>query len=53
MPKKPTSWNSIVPGDIISFQYKSPTSGESMKTHTIMVLNPKFPNTLNDGTTKF
>ena len=53
MPKIASAWNAIVPGDIISFQYKSLISGESMKTHTIMVLNPKFPNTLKDGTTKF
>ena len=53
MPKIASAWNAIVPGDIISFQYKSLISGESMKTHSIMVLNPKFPNTLKDGTTKF
>ena len=53
MPKQPTNWNKIVPGDIISFQYKSKVSDKPLRTHSIMVLNPKFPNTLKDGTKKF
>jgi hypothetical protein len=53
MPKQLTDWSRIIPGDVISFQYKSPTSGKPLRTHTIMVLNPKYPNTLKDGTQKF
>ena len=53
MPKQPTNWNKIVPGDIISFQYKSKVSDKPLRTHSIMVLNPKFPKKLKGGVQKF
>ena len=53
MPKQPTNWNKIVPGDIISFQYKSRVSDKPLRTHSIMVLNPKFPKKLKGGVQKF
>ena len=39
-----TSWNEIEPGDIITFKYKSKSTGKS-RTQTILVLNPKFVST--------
>ena len=36
-----TSWNEISPGDIITFKYKSKSTGKN-KTQTILVLNPKW-----------
>ena len=53
MPKQATNWNKIEPGDIISFQYKSKVSDKPLRTHTIMILNPKYPKTLKGGITKF
>ena len=47
--KIPTNWNSVIPGDIVSFRYK-PKSGEAAKIETILVLNPKINVTLKDGT---
>ena len=39
-----TSWNEISPGDIISFKYKSKSTGKN-RNQTILVLNPKFVST--------
>lgn len=36
-----TSWSKIEPGDIISFNYKSKSTGKQ-RLHTILVLNPKY-----------
>ncbi len=43
MPKQITKWGDIVPGDIISFRYKSVDKSKPIRTHTIMVLNAKYP----------
>ena len=48
--KQPHNWGKVKPGDIISFRYK-PKSGNSPKTQTILVLNPKLNVTLKDGKT--
>lgn len=48
--KKPTNWRSVKPGNIVSFRYKS-KSGK-VRVQTILVLNPRLPVTLKDGTKK-
>ncbi len=48
--KQPHNWGKVKPGDIISFRYK-PKSGNSPKTQTILVLNPRLNVTLKDGKT--
>ena len=53
MPKQITKWSEILPGDIISFRYKSTDKSKPVRTHTIMVLNPKFPKKLNGANLKF
>jgi len=53
MPKELANWSRIVPGDIISFQYKSKVSDKPLRTHTLMVLNPKYPKQLKGGIKKF
>jgi len=49
--KQPYSWSRVTPGDIISFRYKS-IHGDKIRTHSILVLNPKINTTLKDGTRK-
>ena len=39
-----TSWNEISPGDIITFKYKSKSTGKN-RNQTILVLNPKWVST--------
>ena len=39
-----TSWNEIEPGDIITFKYKSKSTGKN-RNQTILVLNPKWVST--------
>ena len=39
--KKPHRWNQVMPGDIISFKYKSKSTGKSL-VQSILVLNPKI-----------
>ena len=39
--KLPYNWEMVSAGDIISFKYKSKSTGKS-KVHTIMVLNPSL-----------
>jgi hypothetical protein len=46
--KKPTNWNVVKPGDIISFRYKSESTGLT-KVQSILVLNPRLPVTLKNG----
>tara|TARA_R100001015_G_C4532173_1_gene98300 strand:+ start:130 stop:612 length:483 start_codon:yes stop_codon:yes gene_type:complete len=46
--KKPYNWGIVKPGDIISFKYKSKSTGR-MLTHTILVLNPQLNVTLKGG----
>ena len=46
--KQPYSWNRVKPGDIISFRYKSKTTGKNL-VQSILVLNPKLNVTLKDG----
>ncbi len=43
-----TSWSKIEPGDIISFNYKSKSTGKQ-RLHTILVLNPKYYITNPEG----
>ena len=47
--KQPYSWGRVSPGDIISFKYKSKSTGKSL-VNSILVLNPKLNVTLKDGT---
>ena len=48
--KQPHNWTKVRPGDIISFKYKSKSTGTS-KVHSILVLNPKLLVKLKDGKT--
>jgi len=47
--KKAYSWTRVKPGNIISFKYKSKSSGKNY-VQTLLVLNPKLMVTLKDGT---
>ena len=47
--KQPYTWNQVKPGDIISFRYKTKSTGKIL-THSLLVLNPRIPVTLKDGT---
>jgi hypothetical protein len=47
--KQPYNWNQVKPGDIISFRYKSKSTGRTLM-QSVLVLNPKIPVTLKDGT---
>ena len=47
--KQPYNWNEVKPGDIISFRYKSKSTGKTLM-QSVLVLNPKIPVTLKDGT---
>ena len=47
--KQPYNWNRVKPGDIISFRYKSKSTGKT-RIQSLLVLNPKFNTTLKDGT---
>ena len=46
--KQPYNWNRVKPGDIISFRYKSKSTGKT-RTNSILVLNPRLNVTLKDG----
>ena len=48
--KQPYSWNQVKPGDIISFRYRTKSTGKVLM-HSVLVLNPRIPVTLKDGTT--
>ena len=47
--KQPYNWNQVRPGDIISFRYKSKSKGRTLM-QSLLVLNPRIPVTLKDGT---
>ncbi len=47
--KQPYNWNRVKPGDIISFKYKSKSTGRNL-VNSILVLNPRLNVTLKDGT---
>tara|TARA_B100000482_G_C12395848_1_gene214979 strand:+ start:88 stop:552 length:465 start_codon:yes stop_codon:yes gene_type:complete len=47
--KQPYNWRRVRPGDIISFRYNSKSTGRTL-THSLLVLNPRIPVTLKDGT---
>ena len=47
--KQPYNWNRVRPGDIISFRYKSKSKGRKLM-QSLLVLNPRIPVTLKDGT---
>ena len=47
--KQPYNWNQVKPGDIISIRYKSKSTGRTLM-QSVLVLNPKIPVTLKDGT---
>ena len=47
--KQPYNWRRVKPGDIISFKYKSKSTGKNL-FNSILVLNPKLNVTLKDGT---
>ena len=48
--KQPYSWGRVDPGDVISFKYKSKSTGKT-RVNSILVLNPKLNVTLKDGKT--
>ena len=47
--KQPYNWNRVKPGDIVSFRYKSKSTGKT-RVQSLLVLNPKLNVTLKDGT---
>jgi len=47
--KQPYNWRRVKPGDIISFRYNSKSTNRTL-THSLLVLNPRIPVTLKDGT---
>ena len=47
--KQPYNWRRVKPGDIISFKYKSKSTGKNL-VQSILVLNPRINVTLKDGT---
>tara|TARA_Y100000996_G_C22401459_1_gene593318 strand:- start:70 stop:534 length:465 start_codon:yes stop_codon:yes gene_type:complete len=51
MPKIQYTWSKVVPGDIISFRYKGKKTVGTLTT--LLVLNPRLPNTKKDGTKNF
>ena len=46
--KQPYNWGRVKPGDIISFRYKSKSTGRVI-LQSVLVLNPRFNATLKDG----
>ena len=48
--KQPYNWNRVKPGDIISFRYKSKSTGKT-RVQSILVLNPRLNVKLKDGKT--
>ena len=48
--KQPYNWQMVKPGDIISFRYKSKSTGKN-RVQSILVLNPRLNVTLKDGST--
>lgn len=50
--KQPYNWNRVKPGDIISFKYKTESTGRNL-VNSILVLNPKLPVKRKDGSSTF
>ena len=50
--KQPYNWNRVKPGDIISFRYKSESTGRTL-VNSILVLNPKLSVQRKDGSSTF
>ena len=50
--KQPYNWNKVKPGDIISFRYKTESTGKTL-VNSILVLNPKISFTRKDGSKTF
>ena len=50
--KQPYNWNRVKPGDIISFRYKSESTGRTL-VNSILVLNPKLPVQRKDVSSTF
>ena len=46
--KRPYTWNRVKPGDIISFKYKSKSTGKNL-VQSILVLNPQLNVSLKNG----
>tara|TARA_B110000196_G_C20822095_1_gene509690 strand:- start:39 stop:503 length:465 start_codon:yes stop_codon:yes gene_type:complete len=46
--RTPHNWENVLPGDIISFKYKSQTTRRT-KLHTLLVLNPTLKKTTKKG----
>ena len=53
MPKLQTNWNKLMPGDIVSFRYEPSDKVKPIRTHSILILNSKYPKTLKNGKRKF
>ena len=53
MPKIGANWFKIKTGDIISFRYKPVDKTKPLRTHSIVVLNPKYPKVVKDKKRKF
>ena len=49
--KLPYNWKRVVPGDVISFKYKTESTGK-VRVNSILVLNPMMDVKLKDGTSK-
>ena len=48
--KQPYNWNRVKAGDIVSFRYNPKSIDKSTRTESVLVLNPRLPVTLKDGT---
>ena len=48
--KQPYNWGRVTPGDVISFKYKSKSTGKNL-VQSILVLSPKLNVTLKNGKT--
>ena len=53
MSKVATSWAQVQTGDIISFRYQPVDPNKKPRMQTVLILNPKFPRKLKDGTKNF
>lgn len=54
MPKLGANWNTLEPGDIVSFRYQSVVDkSKQPRTSSILVLNNKFQKKLKNGKTGF
>ena len=50
--KQPYNWNRVKPGDIISFRYKSKSTGRTL-VNSVLILNPKLQVKRKDGSSTF